>query len=169
MTEIIFRNEGTIDKFEGDAILAFFGAPQPYEDHAERAVKTAIEMIEQVKYLDASWQEQTQSPLRIGIGIHTGDAFVGNIGSSRRMDYTIIGDTVNLASRLQDLTKEFSASILTSGTTYERVNSLCQCKSLGSVQVKGRLQAVDVFEVYDLIGENSHTQLGDYELSGARP
>lgn len=169
MTEIIFRNEGTIDKFEGDAILAFFGAPQPYEDHAERAVKTAIEMIEQVKYLDESWQEQTQSPLRIGIGIHTGDAFVGNIGSSRRMDYTIIGDTVNLASRLQDLTKEFSASILTSGTTYERVNSLCQCKSLGSVQVKGRLQAVDVFEVHDLIGENSHTQLGDHELSSARP
>lgn len=170
MTETIFRNEGTIDKFEGDAILAFFGAPQAYEDHAERAVKTAVEMIEQVKELDESWKAQAQSPLQIGIGIHTGEAFVGNIGSSRRMDYTIIGDTVNLASRLQDLTKDFSASILTSGITYERVQSLWQCRSLGSVQVKGRLQAVDVFEVQGSIKENVKTTLRDeLELSSTRP
>ncbi len=147
MTEIIFRHGGTVDKFEGDGILVFFGAPQPLEDHPERAVRTALEMRDRLAELQGPWQEQSDEPLRIGVGIHTGEVMVGNIGSSRRMDYTVIGDTVNLAARLQDLTKEYGASVLISGSTQERVKHMCQLRDLGSVEVRGRQQSVDLYEV----------------------
>ena len=155
MTEVIFRHEGTIDKFEGDAILAFFGAPQAHEDHAERALRVALEMREHLADLDDMWRERTQTSLRIGIGIHTGVAFVGNIGSQRRMDYTIIGDTVNLASRLQDLTKEFGVSILTSESTRAKVQDVFKFRSIGSIHVKGREQPVDAFEALDFASTSS--------------
>jgi adenylate cyclase len=147
MTEIIFRHGGTIDKFEGDGILVFFGAPQPLEDHPERAVRTALEMRDRLAELQGPWQERSDEPLRIGVAIHTREVMVGNIGSSRRMDYTVIGDTVNLASRLQDLTKEYGASVLISVSTQERVKHMCQLRALGSVQVRGRQQSVELYEV----------------------
>jgi len=147
MTEIIFRHGGTVDKFEGDGILVFFGAPQLHEDHPERAVRTALEMRDRLAELQGRWQEQTDDPLRIGVGINSGEVMVGNIGSSRRMDYTVIGDTVNLASRLQDLTKEYGASVLISGSTQERVKHMCQLRALGTVEVRGRQQQVDLYEV----------------------
>ena len=147
MTEIIFRHGGTVDKFEGDGILVFFGAPQFYENHPERAVRTAIEMRDRLAELQGPWQEQSAEPLRIGVAIHTGEVMVGNIGSSRRMDYTVIGDTVNLSARLQDLTKEYGASILISGSTEERVKNMFRLRSLGSVDIRGRQQHVDLYEV----------------------
>ena len=147
MTEIIFRHGGTVDKFEGDGILVFFGAPQPLDDHPERAVRTALEMRDRLAELQGPWQERSDEPLRIGVAIHTGEVMVGNIGSSRRIDYTVIGDTVNLASRLQDLTKVYGASVLISGSTQERVKHMCQLRALGSVEVRGRQQSVDLYEV----------------------
>ena len=147
MTEVIFRHGGTVDKFEGDAILVFFGAPQRHADDPERAVRTALEMRDRLGELEERWKARTGDPLRIGIGINSGEVMVGNIGSQRRMDYTVIGDTVNLASRLQDLTKEFGASILISGSTHLRVHHMCQVRSLGSVEVRGREQSVDLYEV----------------------
>ena len=152
MTEVIFHHGGTVDKFEGDGILVFFGAPQPHEDHAERAVRTAMEMRDRIGELEGRWRERTNETLRVGIAINTGEVMVGNIGSQRRMDYTVIGDTVNLASRLQDLTKELDASILISGSTQQRVESLFRLRALGSVEVRGRQQPV---ELYEVIGLNS--------------
>ena len=158
MTEIIFRHGGTVDKFEGDAILVFFGAPQPQEDQGERAVRTALEMRERLSGLQESWMERTKDPLRIGVAIHSGEVMVGNIGSQQRMDYTIIGDTVNLASRLQDLTKELDASILISGSTQPMVQNMCRLRPLGSVQVRGRQQPVDIYEVVDLKTEEAEVE-----------
>jgi len=150
MTDIIFRHGGTVDKFEGDAILVFFGAPQHQENHAERAVNTALAMQERLADFEEKWMELTQASLNIGIGIHTGDVMVGNIGSQRRMEYTVIGDTVNLASRLQDLTKVFDASILISDSTHHRVGHMCQTQSLGSVEIRGRQQPVNIYQVSGL-------------------
>jgi adenylate cyclase len=150
MTEVVFQYGGTVDKFEGDAILAFFGAPQAHDDDPQRAVRTAQGMRERLVELEVRWRERTQFPLRIGIAINTGQAMVGNIGSQRRMDYTVIGDAVNLAARLQDLTKEYDASILISGSTHARVKHMCRVRSLGSVEVRGRRQPVDLYEVVGL-------------------
>jgi len=147
MTEVVFQHEGTVDKFDGDMIMAFFGAPQPQSDHAERAILTALGMREKLASLQDQWRETTQADLRIGIGIHTGQVLVGNVGSPKRMDYTIIGDTVNTASRLQDLTKEYDASILLSGRTYSRVKHMGRFRSLGSIPVRGRQQPVDLYEM----------------------
>lgn len=147
MTDIIFRYEGTIDKFEGDAILAFFGAPQPHDDDPQRAVSVAVEMRESLEGLQGRWRNLTETDLQIGIGINSGAVMVGNIGSHRRMDYTIIGDAVNLASRLQDLTKEHGAPILISGPVHSKLNGAFKTRSLGETQVRGREQSVELHEV----------------------
>ena len=147
MTEVVFSHEGTIDKFEGDAILAFFGAPQAHDDDPERAVRCALDMRDQLVNLDDNWHEHTGVHLEIGIGINTGPVMVGNIGSQRRMDYTVIGDTVNLAFRLQDLTKDYGAPILVSGAMKTKANNSAQMRFVDAVQVKGRAQTVDVYEV----------------------
>ena len=150
MTEIIFDHEGTIDKFEGDAILAFFGAPQPHEDDPERAVRTALEMRDQLKGLQAHWHDLTQTSLEIGIGINSGAVMVGNIGSHRRMDYTVIGDAVNLAARLQELTKEYDAPILISGEVVSSLNGAVSTRFLGETNIRGRERSVDLYEVSGL-------------------
>ena len=166
MTEVIFRHGGTVDKFEGDAILTFFGAPQSHGDDTERAVRAAVEMRDNLGELENRWRERTEAPLSIGIAINTGPAMVGNIGSQRRMDYTVIGDAVNLASRLQDLTKEYGVSILINGSTYERVQHMCQVRALGTVEVRGRTQPVDLYEVVDLrLGATNSVAAPAQELS----
>ena len=155
MSEIIFRHGGTVDKFQGDGILVFFGAPQPYEDQGERAVRTALEMRDRLSELQQEWVDRSEDSLRIGIAIHSGEVMVGNIGSQLRMEYTVIGDTVNLASRLQDLTKELNASILISGSTQPLVQHMCQLRTFGSAQIRGRQQPVDIYEVLELKTEDS--------------
>ncbi len=147
MTEIIFEYQGTVDKFEGDAILAFFNAPLDVNDHASQAVRCAVAMIERLQEMQTHWAETGQHVLEIGIGINTGEAFVGNIGSAQRMDYTVIGDTVNLASRLQDLTKEEGVTILFGEATNAQLNEAIKTRLVTTAKVKGRAQEVRVFTV----------------------
>ena len=153
MTDIIFRHGGTIDKFEGDAIVAFFGAPQRRDDDALRAVRAALEMRKQIERVSLQWEALAGAQLRIGVGINTGVAIVGNVGSARRMDYTVIGDAVNLASRLQGLTKAHGTDILISEATLAKIGATARCKALGPMQIQGRAGSVSVFEVLGLAEE----------------
>ncbi|MEP6765731.1 MAG: adenylate/guanylate cyclase domain-containing protein, partial [Gemmatimonadaceae bacterium] len=105
MVECIFRHNGALDKFIGDAVMAYWGAPVAADDDADRAVRTALDMQENLRSLNSRWAAAGRPTLQVGIGIHFGDAFVGNIGSPRRLEYTLIGDTVNLANRLCKLAR----------------------------------------------------------------
>ncbi|GBF48653.1 adenylate cyclase-like protein [Leptospira ryugenii] len=152
MTEVIFRFNGTIDKFIGDAIMTIFGAPFKREDDALRAVKTAVAMIRDLELLNQKLN-LPQERLQVGIGIHTGEAIVGNIGSERRLDYTVIGDTVNLASRIEGLTKHYQCNILISEATYEKVNGKFSAsegfviREIDTVIVKGKSKPITIYEV----------------------
>jgi adenylate cyclase len=148
MVEVVFRNHGTLDKFIGDGMMVIFGAPEddPYQE--EHALRTAIEMQRELATLAAKWELEGVQ-LRVGVGINSGPAIVGNIGSSRRMDYTAIGDTVNLASRLESATKELGANILISEYTYIALRGAFKFRSMGSVHVKGRVEPVLTYAVED--------------------
>lgn len=156
MAEIIFKWEGTLDKFMGDAIMVFWGAPLPQNDHAERALKCAIEMISKLRYLYNKWKVENKPLLKIGIGISTGEVLVGNIGAEgKKMDYTVIGDHVNLACRLEQLNKQFNSEILISECTYERVKEKIEIEyqdsiyveELGTILVKGKKTPVKIFKL----------------------
>ncbi len=148
MVEVIFRNEGTLDKFLGDGMMVLFGAPKddPYQE--EHAMRTAIEMQAELRNLSEKWKGEGVV-VRSGVGINSGPAVVGNIGSSRRMDYTAIGDTVNLASRLESATKDLGVSILVSEYTYMALKGTFRFKEMGSIRVKGRTEAVQTYTPLD--------------------
>jgi len=148
MTAIIMRHEGTLDKFVGDEVMALFGAPLPLEDHALRAVRTALEMQRAHKELMTRWEAAGREAVPIGIGINSGDMIVGQIGSSKFTDYTVIGDNVNLGSRLCGVAK--GHQILISEATYKLVRHAVQVNKLAPVQVKGRVQPVQTYEVIGL-------------------
>ena len=147
MTEVIFRYQGTLDKFMGDGIMAYFGAPVPYEDHPQRAVIAALEMQEELARMR---RDESGGPeLYMRIGVHTGEAVVGDIGSENLTEYTVIGDVVNTASRLEGLNKQYESEILISGETYDRVRGLVVAEHVGDEVVKGRDTPT---RVYKLIG-----------------
>ena len=148
MTSIIMEYEGTLDKFMGDEVMALFGAPLPLEDHALRAVRTALEMQRAHKELMARWEAAGQEAVPIGIGINSGDMIVGQIGSSKFTDYTVIGDNVNLGSRLCGVAK--GHQILISETTYQLVHHAVKVNKPAPIQVKGRVQPVQTYEVIGL-------------------
>lgn len=148
MSEIIFKHKGTIDKFIGDAIMAIFGAPIPQADHADLACRVALDMIDDLRVFNQGEMEKGRPALVIGIGINTGEMIVGNIGSEKRFDYTVIGDAVNIGSRLEGLTKYFGVDIIVSDYTVKA----CQTdefrfRILGSVIVKGKDEPVKVYEL----------------------
>jgi len=149
MVGIVFKHEGTLDKFIGDAIMVIFGAPMTREDDAIRAMRTALEMREKLAELNAKWERQGKKPFEIGIGINSGEVIAGNIGDIRRMEYTVIGDNVNLASRIESLTKDFGVPIIISRSAYKLVEDFVEVKNLESVNVKGKEARV---EIYALIG-----------------
>jgi len=150
MTDIVFKYDGTLDKYMGDAIMALYGAPLDQPDHPSRACSSALEMMEGLKRLNNKWIEEGKNPLDIGIGINTGMMMVGNMGSDQRFDYTVIGDNVNLGSRLEGANKEYKTNILISESTYERVKDEFYCMELDSVRVKGKTLPVRIFQ---LLGE----------------
>jgi len=146
MAGIILKHNGTIDKYIGDAIMAFWGAPVKMADHAEKAVLAAVEMLEGLKEVNKTLRERGfDQVVKIGIGINTGEATIGNIGSEQKKNYTVVGDTVNLSSRLEGITKEFKTPLLFSEYTYEKIKSRIDCKLMGNVKVKGREQPVTIY------------------------
>ncbi|HLP88800.1 MAG TPA: GAF domain-containing protein [Nostocaceae cyanobacterium] len=158
MVEAVFNHEGTLDKFIGDALMAVFGAPLPLtENHAWRAVQSALDMRQRLKEFNRRRIVQSQPQIRIGIGISSGEVVSGNIGSHKRMDYTVIGDGVNLSSRLEGVTKEYGCDIIISEFTYNLCSDRLWARQLDKIRVKGKHQAV---YIYELIGERS-TPLDD--------
>jgi adenylate cyclase len=155
--EPVLAEGGTIDKFIGDAIMVQFGAPVAYPDHALRATRAALAMrgeaIEFRTWMENRFPDRGLPPFHIGIGLHTGDAVVGNIGSTRRSEYTAIGDSVNLASRIEGKTKELGCDVLISRDTLEAGEGRIVTGRSQSVSVKGREAPVELFEVLDVKGE----------------
>ena len=146
MADIILKHNGTIDKYIGDAIMAFWGAPVKTTDHAEQAVLAAREMLEGIKEVNKTLKERGfDQEVKIGIGINTGVATIGNIGSEQKKNYTVVGDTVNLSSRLESITKEYKTPLLFSEYTYAKIKEQIHCRLIGNVKVKGREQPVDIY------------------------
>ena len=147
MIDVIFRNKGTLDKFLGDGLMVLFGAPLEDAEQESNAVRAAIEMQQELRRLSTKWLKDLNAKIRIGIGIHTGQAIVGNVGSEKRMEYTAIGDTVNVASRLESSTKTVGVSILVSETTHAGARRMFQFDDRGAISVKGRHAPIAVYSV----------------------
>ena len=145
MTEIVFKHGGTLDKYVGDAVMVFFGDPIPQEDHAARAVRMGIEMLERMKTLSDHWQQQYGEVFEIGIGISTGWVTVGDLGSPARSDYTVLGDQVNVASRLADRAE--ARRILVTEETMTAVEGIVEGRLVGEVRLKGITRQVKVYEL----------------------
>lgn len=147
MVTVVIDHQGAVDKYIGDAIMAVFGAPVPAKADPENAVRAAVEMRRALERLNAELERRGKPAIRTGIGIHTGEVVAGNIGSEQRMEYTVIGDAVNLASRLESATKDLGVDILISEATYERVKHLVDARPVKEITVKGRAQPVVTYEV----------------------
>lgn len=147
MTEIIYRHHGVVDKFIGDAIMAIFGAPVPDKHHADHAVAAGMDMSSAMDDLKKQAARITGSEIAIGIGINTGKAIVGNMGSDKRFDYTAIGDTVNLASRLEGLNRFFGSTCIISDMTKKNLDRQVPVRQIGVVKVKGKTEGVMLYEV----------------------
>jgi adenylate cyclase len=163
MVDSIINHKGTIDKFIGDAIMAYWNAPLQIEDHADMAVKSAIEQIEMLSKINETIIPTYGVTINIGIGIHTGLVTAGDMGAEGRSDYTIIGDNVNLGSRLEGLTKQYGANILISKATYDQLTGEYKIRPLDMVEVKGKSQAVEIFEVVCNNKEISNYEMDLYE------
>lgn len=154
MTEIVFSEEGTLDKYIGDAIMAIFNAPFDLENHPLKACNTALRMMSKMPPLNDLWAKRGIPPVSIGIGVHTGEAIVGNMGAEQRFDYTAIGDTVNLSSRLEGTNKTYGTNIIVSEATYKAVKGDIReenfvFRELDIVRVKGKHKPVSIFELID--------------------
>jgi adenylate cyclase len=158
MTDVIFRNLGTLDKYIGDAIMAFWGSPYPQSDHALRACTCALEMISGLEKLNEKWQAQGRKEISIGIGLNTGPVNVGNMGSAKRLAWTVMGDNVNLASRLEGMTKQYRSRIVISEGTYRQIAQHFVCRELDRIRVKGKSQPVVVYELMDIEAARSKYQ-----------
>ncbi len=147
MTDLVFHHEGTLDKYMGDAIMAVFGAPVDQPDHATRACLTALDMMEELVRLQAKWRHEGLPEIDIGIGMNSGPMVVGNMGSAMRFDYTVMGDNVNLGSRLEGINKEYGTNIIISEYTHELVKNDVYVRELDAVRVKGKKEPVRIFEL----------------------
>jgi adenylate cyclase len=147
MTSIILKNEGLVDKYMGDAIMAFWGAPLDQPDHAELACESSLEMMDKLKELKKKWEKEGIPSFDIGIGLNSGDAIVGNMGSSSRFDYTAMGDSVNLASRLENLNKTYGTNIIISENTYKLVKDKYKTRKIDVVKVKGKTKPIAIYEL----------------------
>jgi adenylate cyclase len=148
MTRIVFKHQGTLDKYIGDAVMAFWGAPFEERDHAVRSCEAALDMIDRVRSLQKKWEAEGKPHLEIGIGLNTGVASVGDMGSSLRYGYTALGDAVNLTSRLEGMNKEYGTNILVSESCYVAAKSAAFIfRELDLIRVKGKLQPVTIYEL----------------------
>jgi adenylate cyclase len=164
MSEVIYKHGGTVDKYEGDAIIAFFGEPVHYADHAARALRAALDMRIALDKLRKKWEKEGRATeIEMGIGINSGEVFVGLLGSAQRINYTVIGDNANLASRLQDLTKTYAWPILISESTYQSVKDEFDAEFADAVTVKGKTQPVNVYKVIGRKGAKKSEQLQSWQ------
>jgi len=156
MTRLVFEHHGTLDKYIGDAVMAFWGAPFEEPGHAGRACHTALQMMDRVREMQKKWEAEGKPKLDIGIGLNTGVASVGNMGSALRYGYTALGDAVNLSSRLEGLNKDYGTHILANETTYAAVKTDgFVFRELDLIRVKGKLQPVTIYELIGRAGEGS--------------
>lgn len=167
MTDIIFKWDGTLDKFVGDEIMAFWGAPVEQPDHAERSVRCALDMIDSLDRMQEKWIKEGKDVLECGIGINTGEVLIGNIGAAgKKMDYTIIGDNVNLAARVEKLTRNYGAKIILTEFTKNYLESMItrelighyELRSLEAVKVKGKEKEVEIFALKGIPHEKSQPE-----------
>ncbi|HLA34789.1 MAG TPA: GAF domain-containing protein [Rhodocyclaceae bacterium] len=161
MVDCIQREEGMLDKFIGDAIMAAFGIPVGHEDDADRAVRAAIAMLRELALWNSTRIKEGKMPVDIGIGLNTDNVVSGNIGSKKRMDYTIIGDGVNLAARLESACKQYGAHLLISEFTFKALRGTYYCRELDLVIVKGKTKPVAIYEVMDYHSEESYPQMNE--------
>ncbi len=159
MVEVVLRHNGLLDKYIGDAIMAVFGAPMSTPDDADNAVKVAIEMLQALRQLNLVRELDGRSPIEIGIGISTGEVVAGNVGSEKRMDYTVIGDHVNLAARLEDANKFFGTSILVSETTVAKMKSRTGLRQIDFLRVRGKNRPIRVYEPLAYYLEQEQAQM----------
>ncbi len=165
MTDIVLQHHGTLDKYVGDAIVAYFGAPLKQADHAHRACSVALAMREKLPSLHEKWKREGKPLIDFRIGINTGDAIVGNVGSEKRFDYTIMGDEVNLGSRLEGANKRYGTRIMVSEQTYTMVRDEFIFRPLDIIKVKGKDNAIEVFELVahkDRLSETGEKLLSQY-------
>lgn len=167
MTEIVFDTNGTLDKYIGDAIMAFWGSPYPQEDHAFRSCSCALQMVRGLVKLNQKLQSAGRPSIGIGIGLNTGLVNVGNMGSTRRLSWTVMGDNVNLASRLEGITKEYHVQLIISEATYRHVASQFVCRELDKIRVKGKTLPVNIYELMDVEDNRSLHQSLLNEFDGA--
>lgn len=145
VVDIIFKYAGTLDKYIGDNVMAVFGAPIKSDNDEEKAVMAAVEMQSEIEKFNRSNKSEAHAIISVGIGINTGEAVVGNIGSEKRMDYTVIGDTVNVADRIQS--SALGGEILISASTYKKIKGIFMCHELPPLAAKGRQNPISVFKV----------------------
>jgi adenylate cyclase len=168
MVDVIFKNDGTLDKFVGDEIMAIYGAPHFYKEHAEKACLTAVEMIQRLRQLQKRWAAKQQEYFQIGIGINSGKVILGNLGSSQLFDYTVIGDDVNLGARLEGANKQYGSTIIISESTQRLVRKRAKVRELDLVRVKGKRKPVKIFELrgMDKLPQIEHDLIIDVYLQG---
>lgn len=147
MEPIITKYNGVINKFIGDAVMAIFGEPIQDINHPQNAVKCAYEMLKKVEYLQDKWLYEGKPKIEIGVGINTGEVFIGNIGTETRMEYTVIGDTVNLASRIESYNKVYKTNLLVSSSTYESITDIADVIKISEVQIRGKAKKMNIYEV----------------------
>ena len=153
MTDIILKHEGTVDKFEGDAIIAFFGAPNVLKNHAERTCSACIKMQKRLAELRENWKENEKPELKMRIGLCTGNAVVGNMGSESRMDYTMMGDTVNTAARLEGINKIYGIYTLISESTCIAAGSSIETREIDTINVVGKKEPVTIYQLLGYAGD----------------
>jgi len=150
MTEIIFRYQGAIDEFAGDQMLAFFGIPLATPKGAENAVRAAVEIVRRMEQLCADWQHRGLPAFNVGLGLNTGLVAVGNIGSEKRMELTVIGPPVVIASRVEELNKLFGTQILVTQDTLDEVRDLVSYRERGEVMLRGISRPISLYEITGL-------------------
>lgn len=144
---IISKYKGVINKFIGDAVLVVFGDPTPDKFHTKNAVKCAYELRNKVKEIRQRWIDEGKPKIDIGIGINTGEAFIGNVGTENRFEYTVIGDAVNIASRIEDYNKIYKTHILISENTYNKISQIVDVIKIREVSIKGKSKKINIYEV----------------------
>ena len=161
MVDIIFTYEGTLDKYIGDAIMAVFGAPFSTGEDADRSVRSAIDMLNALKKFNRKRQNQSQETIKIGIGINSNKILSGNIGSMKRMDYTVIGDGVNLAARLESVNKVYGTNIIISDSTRQGLNGNYTMREIDRIRVKGKTEPVAIYQILDYHDEQTFPNMDD--------